>query len=1468
MDPNHWSNYNQYSRLPGSLPTPHSAFPLLDQAGLSSGLSLTHSLQPHAPLPQRALGTLPAVNYAAAHHSALHSSTMSQIIESMSPLAGSFNPQSLHKGMGLGQNPLVFDSVRGDQQIPVSSARFSSTPGFSASKSSLFAEEHAMKEPPHAYSSPSVISQSPSVESGTKGWGLSNFMPPPSSNPFGAISSMDLSSALPVSAGGHRSSQPPPAHSSASRHSAIQRNPFSPESLLEPSSRSGRSEMNTPSSPQVHSIYGMMGLARQHGHSTPVSQHQMEFHSIHPHGEIEDLSSGSQQQNQMFYAMSSSYSSSTPTNTTSYAGSQLSAADINYDPVSPATPLSENQPGETAFPTTVSFADLNAIGAGQQGASKSRSGHSGPPGLSLPEPKEVPQHLHSLMMPQPPSRGRGSKSQVQQISASVNSPHQHSPISVGSPQAPMSSIGSPQNVMPSSTVKPAAPPVQAMADSSTTPAKPKKPRSRKKPKTEILKNTPTSRPVPQFQPPDNQTLMQTQFGNSTSSPSPQAAMRMRGAGSMGENMGGDGGGYQVMSSVGNQQVSPISDQSPRSQQQNVDAPSLITLSNSNMSGGRSSVDAGMKNASAAEPMMSGAYQDEPELMPQQAAQFDLQAFSSQPYMEQLVSAQPSHVRLIPGNVYSDAMHVAAGLPVFPTYGYQTVPEGSTIDEAAFSSLFDTSSGSKPEQTGAVLENSLVELESHQPVQVSKPSATFTAPVEEDDELCNFAQPPPELVDKDKPVFKPNPLNNTNSANPAEPQQTPEVKVQPPVKQPAGFQDSFLSFLMGKKQETLSSVTSATIGEKPQLPKYIPEPRRPAPPRHTSQDSAAHSSTPLSFSDDEENSSNVGMAVKNAISSLGRDSDSDDSDVVETGYSVQRTKDLTVKITLQNTLKRQNKRGRPRGGGVGRGRGRGEILPKAKSGPREPTPPPPRESIGRRAKDLAKVKASRKKKKHQDSGSSSSNDEDSEEAEVKPKGPGRVRRESGSESAYDSDKDPVWTPFAEESPRRPPAFGFDPLPTLEPRPKKGKSKAKRGTSRAIKEGGHQHEVEHHDVGDISGSPAKVARVSDSGDNAAKNAANGASKRVSTSTKQDEPPEASDPNFQVGRFLLEKKDLHNYESYPVWRLEQGRMLRKFEMFIDNGRVLHKAVSTYSSWVPTMGTQFVPIRVLVITNKPHGEIVEVLEEYRPKPPSDGSLEVQYEDDPLVDHFNVYLQIFLSQSLEPSFLAAIRKSKEYFYLVPLEKIDKMIEAKLEQIDHAVQWKPRFRECMRMKPQMREINRPNLKQSCQACENSSPPTIKSVLFHGAPYDRFLLTDLPDSDNSSTEFLVGKTAAPYVTQYHSLHHFKYRLYQRCRAKVHMVRESNKSQNIKDESILDQCLQNRAWVLKLPLTFDGGIGDEFGFLQAGRSVVGVELSGKDEPLVPGSCYWDAGFSTERGPNIFDANFITAGLTAVIISRRRL
>ena len=38
---------------------------------------------------------------------------------------------------------------------------------------------------------------------------------------------------------------------------------------------------------------------------------------------------------------------------------------------------------------------------------------------------------------------------------------------------------------------------------------------------------------------------------------------------------------------------------------------------------------------------------------------------------------------------------------------------------------------------------------------------------------------------------------------------------------------------------------------------------------------------------------------------------------------------------------------------------------------------------------------------------------------------------------------------------------------------------------------------------------------------------------------------------------------------------------------------------------------------------------------------LEEKYEEHPLIDVFNVYLQIFLSQALEPGFLSAIIEEK-----------------------------------------------------------------------------------------------------------------------------------------------------------------------------------------------------------------------------------
>ena len=58
---------------------------------------------------------------------------------------------------------------------------------------------------------------------------------------------------------------------------------------------------------------------------------------------------------------------------------------------------------------------------------------------------------------------------------------------------------------------------------------------------------------------------------------------------------------------------------------------------------------------------------------------------------------------------------------------------------------------------------------------------------------------------------------------------PVLHAPKPIPGVSSFQNSFLSFLQGRKQETLSSVTASTVAKKPVLPKYIPLPKSVAKP---------------------------------------------------------------------------------------------------------------------------------------------------------------------------------------------------------------------------------------------------------------------------------------------------------------------------------------------------------------------------------------------------------------------------------------------------------------------------------------------------------------------------------------------------------------------------------------------------------------------------------------------------------------
>ena len=175
---------------------------------------------------------------------------------------------------------------------------------------------------------------------------------------------------------------------------------------------------------------------------------------------------------------------------------------------------------------------------------------------------------------------------------------------------------------------------------------------------------------------------------------------------------------------------------------------------------------------------------------------------------------------------------------------------STIDEAALSSLI-----SESPQMGR-RDDRLYEAytcEQNKPfiAEPSIPPVAISNPIDEDDEFKHLKKPPetdkPQVKSQNQPKVQIPSFEKKTNLQPRvviEPLPPQKPREKPPTKSSKNnaFMDSFLSFIQGKKPETLSSVNTSVV-KKPELPKYIPEPKRP--PRQTSVDKSSDSaaSTP-------------------------------------------------------------------------------------------------------------------------------------------------------------------------------------------------------------------------------------------------------------------------------------------------------------------------------------------------------------------------------------------------------------------------------------------------------------------------------------------------------------------------------------------------------------------------------------------------------------------------------------------------
>lgn len=287
----------------------------------------------------------------------------------------------------------------------------------------------------------------------------------------------------------------------------------------------------------------------------------------------------------------------------------------------------------------------------------------------------------------------------------------------------------------------------------------------------------------------------------------------------------------------------------------------------------------------------------------------------------------------------------------------------------------------------------------------------------------------------------------------------------------------------------------------------------------------------------------------------------------------------------------------------------------------------------------------------------------------------------------------------------------------------------------------------------------------------------------------PPEPDSPHsFQKGDFVIERKDLKTVDTFPVWKIDSGRLLQKFEPVERNGRKLHQSMSVYSSWIDQIHYRFKAIEVLVFSAQRGKETVEVLEKYRPKP----SVECVNADQ-IKDPFNIYVQILVSQTLEPTFLSALFNDKDKYYMDPLNTIDELISKCLLQMRKTLNWKDEFQKSVDQLPTY-DVQNLSTSGPCQATGNSKCSAEKLLQFYGCVYHRdtlFVTEELEQID--AQEYEVGKEVLEVLPTYHGLQHFKMHLLKKCQVKVNDVKVDVE---MEDHEVLDKCLLDHTWIKEL------------------------------------------------------------------------
>ncbi|XP_075461864.1 proline-rich protein 12 isoform X2 [Ascaphus truei] len=163
----------------------------------------------------------------------------------------------------------------------------------------------------------------------------------------------------------------------------------------------------------------------------------------------------------------------------------------------------------------------------------------------------------------------------------------------------------------------------------------------------------------------------------------------------------------------------------------------------------------------------------------------------------------------------------------------------------------------------------------------------------------------------------------------------------------------------------------------------------------------------------------------------------------------------------------------------------------------------------------------------------------------------------------------------------------------------------------------------------------------------------------------------------------------------------------------------------------------------------------------------------------YRSYIEMLVSTALDPDMIQALEDTSDELYLPPMRKIDGIVNEHKKKVQKKISLSTSIQEALHSFPQL----------------NSDPGdcTIK-IKLGGEPYNRKTLNKLKKNVSKPQAFKVDAEKSFFYSLYHSLHHYKYHTFLRCKQETNTIEEQ--SDDLGQEEVVQQCMRNQPWLEKL------------------------------------------------------------------------